>query len=193
MNTSNTMPPEPTKAPKHYLIEQLKGNQHWFFGLGIGLIVIGILAVIFSTASTLISVVTLGFLLVIAGVAEAAKAFNMHRWHGYFWGHVVWGLLLIIAGVIIVANPVNNAILLTLMWAVIFMISGVVRIFTAFYNHAPHKGWMIFNGLVSILLGALVLWQWPVSGLWVIGLFVGVDLMVSGWSLLMISSLAKKA
>lgn len=172
-------------------MQQLKENQRRFFWLGVSLIILGTLAVIFSTVSTLVSVIYLGAFLVMLGFFEGAKAFNMRLWKGYFLLHIVMSILFMVAGIFMIMNPLENAVMLTLFWSIFFVIAGIVRIVTAITHHVPHQGLVIFNGAINILLGALVFWQWPASGLWVIGLFVGIDVLLAGWSLIMVSSMAK--
>lgn len=174
------------------LFQQLKKNQRWFFWLGIGLILAGIAAITFSTISTEFFVIYFGFFVVTFGVLEAAKAFSMRLWRGYFLLHLFLGIFFGIAGMLMIINPIQNAIMLTLLWAIFFMIAGVVRIITALTHHVPHQGLMIVNGILNLLLGALIYWQWPASGLWVIGMFVGIDVLFAGLSLVMVSSMVKQ-
>ena len=173
------------------LLQQLKKNSRNLFWLGLALVLLGFLAIIFSVISTEIVIIYFGAFLIVVGALECAKAFNMRLWQGYFLLHLLLGIFFIIGGIFMIANPVMNAITLTLLYAWIFMISGILRIITALINHVPHQGWMIASGILSFLLGLLIYWQWPASGLWVIGMFVGIDVLVAGWSLIMISSLAK--
>lgn len=174
------------------LLQQLKKNSRNLFWLGLALILLGSLAIIFSVISTEIVIIYFGAFLIIVGALECAKAFNMHLWRGYFLLHLLLGIFFIIGGIFMIANPVINAITLTLLYAWIFMITGIVRIVTALVQHVPHQGFMIVSGILSFVLGLLIYWQWPASGLWVIGMFVGIDVLFAGWSLIMVSSLAKR-
>jgi len=85
-----------------------------------------------------------------------------------------------------------NAVTLTLLLAFFFAISGIAKIIFALAYDPPHRGWIIFNGILSILLGILIWHQWPVSGLWVIGLFVGIDALFTGWSWIILASTIKE-
>ena len=174
------------------LMQQLKENQRRFFWLGISLIILGTLAVMFSTISTEIFVVYFGAFLIMLGFFEGTKAWNMRLWRGFFALHVLTGFLFVVAGIFMLINPLENAIMLTLFWSIFFMVSGAVRIIAALTQHMPHWGLVIFGGALNIVLGALIFWQWPCSGTWAIGLFVGIDVLLAGWSLVMLSSMVKR-
>jgi uncharacterized membrane protein HdeD (DUF308 family) len=91
-----------------------------------------------------------------------------------------------------VTNPTESAVLLTLLIAMFLVFEGVFRIVAALAARYPHWGWVLFNGLISVLLGILIWRQWPYSGLWVIGLFIGIEMLLNGWSLVMLSLSARK-
>ena len=171
-------------------IKQLKENSNILFLLGISLTVIGSLAVIFAYASTLFSVVYLGILLIIVGFIEGFQSFKLHKW-GNFFLHFFLGILYIIAGFFIISNPTINAITLTLFLAIFFVVSGIAKIIFSFSKQVPHKGWLALNGVLTTILGILIWSQWPFSGFWVIGVFVGIDTIFTGWTLIMLSLAAK--
>jgi len=96
------------------------------------------------------------------------------------------------AGVFIVRYPVANAISLTVLLAIFFAVSGIAKIVFAFSKNIPHKGWLFFNGAITLVLGILIWQQLPTSGLWVIGMMVGVDAMFTGWTWIMLAFAAQK-
>lgn len=171
-------------------IKYLREHASLFMLLGIGLVILGVLAVIYAFTSTLISIMYLGFFLLIGGVFEGVKAFKMNR-AGHFFLHALLCILYIIAGLYLFFNPAINAITLTLVLAIFFIIAGIFRIAVALTKNVPHKTWLLINGIISILLGALIWYQWPISGLWVIGTFVGIDLIFTGWTWIMLASTVK--
>ena len=91
----------------------------------------------------------------------------------------------------VVANPKATAVTLTLLIAVFLIFEGVFRIVTAISVRYPNWSWMILQGAVSLLMGVMIWWQWPLSGVWVIGLFVGIQMILNGWSLVMLGLTAK--
>ena len=89
-------------------------------------------------------------------------------------------------------SPVDSALVLTLLLAVYFMVIGIFRIVASLTMRFPNWGWVLFSGIVSFILGVLTKQQWPLSGLWIIGLFIGIDMIFSGWSYVMLSLAARK-
>lgn len=186
-NSNNRLDIELTPALK----KQLKQNSDWFLMLGIGLVILGTLALIFSFKSTIFSIIYLGALLTIMGFFEGIKALKISQWSSFFL-HLFLSILFVITGIFIISNPLVNAITLTLLLAIFFVVSGILRIIFAFAKNVPHKNWLILNGIITLFLGLLIWAQWPVSGLWVIGAFVGIDAIFTGWTWIMLSLTAKK-
>lgn len=172
-------------------LAQLRENSTWYLLLGIGLVILGTLAVIFSYTSTIFSVVYLGLLLMAVGCFEIFQAFKVSKWSTFFL-HLMLGILFTIGGLFMVMDPTINAINLTLFLAVFFVVTGILKIVFAFAKHIPHKFWLILNGALTTILGILIWKQWPYSGLWVIGMFVGIDAIFTGWTWIMLSLAAKK-
>ena len=173
------------------IMAQLQKNHHLYLGLGIGLVALGTLAILFAYTATLFSIIYLaGFFLAI-GAFEVVQAFKMHFWSKFFL-HAILAALYLFVGGFMLWNPMLNAITLTLFLAFFFALSGFLRIIFALAHDLPHRGWIIFNGIISIVLGFLIWQQWPASGLWVIGLFVGINAIFTGWSLIILASQVKK-
>jgi uncharacterized membrane protein HdeD (DUF308 family) len=172
-------------------LEEFRRNANWFLALGIILIILGTVALGSSIFVTLASMVFLGWLLVIGGAIEAVQAFWQRRWGGFFL-HLLGGVLYVIVGLMIVANPQVGALALTLLIALFFLIAGAFRIIGSLTMRFPEWRWVLLNGVVTFLLGLLIWKQWPSSALWVIGLFIGIDLIFTGWSWVMLSLTARR-
>jgi len=172
-------------------IEQFRHNWGWFLALGIALVIFGAIALGSSVLATLASVLFFGWLLIFAGALEAVQAFWQRQWGGLFL-HLLGGILSVVVGFILVANPVVGALMLTLVLAVFFMVAGLFRILASLTMRFPHWGWVLLSGVISLLLGIFIWRQWPVSGLWVIGAFIGIDLIFSGWAWIMLSLAARR-
>lgn len=173
-------------------LQQLKNNWYWYLSLGIILTILGTLAVIYSVASTIFSVIYLGILLVIFGIIELFHSFKLRKWSTVFL-HFLLGILMVVSGIFILHNPFINALTLTLFFAGLFIISGILRIsISIFGKEVPHKGLLFFNGIASLILGFLLWYQWPLSGLWAIGTLVGIDAIFTGWTWIFLSLKAKK-
>lgn len=151
----------------------------WFLALGVAQIVAGVLAVSFSFSATLASVVTLGVLLLVAAGAQLAAAAWAWDWRGFFLFLLV-GIVYASAGFLMLRQPVFAAEVLTLMLAAAFLVGGTFRIVVASMERFPGWGWVLGNGVLTVLLGLLIWQQWPGAGLWVLGTFVGVELIVNG-------------
>ncbi len=173
------------------LTEEAKGIRKdwgWFLALGIVQIVAGMLAVTFAFSATLASVAMLGILLLIAAGAQTGAAIWARDWSGFFL-FVLIGVLYAVAGFLMLLYPLAAAEGLTLMLAAALMVGGTFRIIFAVMERFPSWGWMLCNGIVTALLSIAICQQWPASGLWVLGMFVGVDLIMNGvtWSVLAVS------
>ncbi len=159
--------------------------------MGFFLIILGSIALTSVFWSTMASVVLFGALLVAAGSAMVLNAFWSAGWKGFF-GELVGGILAAVVGWFIITNPILGAASLTLLLALYFSVSGLFKIASAIIYHLEHWGWLLFNGVVSLALGLLILAQWPVASLWVLGMFLAIDLMVSGWTSVMLSLALRK-
>ena len=165
-------------------IDELRQKWGWLFALGIGLVILGGIALFIMPAATIGTVLVLGWLMVISGVIEAVHAFRVRGWGGVFL-HLIGGVLGILIGLLIVTHPVVGALAWTLLFASFFTVIGVFRTITAIRLNFPHWKWAVFDGVVTPVLG-LIQWQnWPWSGLWYMGLAGGVSLILRGWSYIM--------
>ena len=161
----------------------------WFLFLGILQILAGIVAVSFAFSATLVSVVTLGVVLLVAAGGQIAASVLARDWGGFLL-FLLLGLLYTVAGVMMIRQPLLAAEGLTLMLAATFLVGGVFRVIVALVERFPSRGWVLFNGIVTFILGILIWQQWPGSGLWVLGMFVGIDLIMNGvtWSVLAVGT-----
>lgn len=165
-------------------------NWGWFLALGVLQIVLGMIAVGESFLMTIFSVVMLGWLLIIGGLSSVFHAFMERQWGGFLID-LLTGLFYCIAGFMMVANPGQAAVTLTLLIAMFLILGGAFRIVESLVGDLPHKPWVLLNGVVTFILGILIWRQWPSSGLWVIGLFVGIEMLLYGWSLVMLATAAR--
>jgi uncharacterized membrane protein HdeD (DUF308 family) len=161
-------------------IEEL--HRHWglFLALGIALIVLGVIGISASGLFTLASVVFFGWLLVFGGAAVVVHAFWAKRWSGFFL-QLLSGVLYLIVGWILVARPGIGALTLTLVFAISLVVQGAFRIGAALSTRMDGWGMLLVSGIITLVLGLMIWNEWPLSGLWVIGLFVGIDLIFYGW------------
>jgi uncharacterized membrane protein HdeD (DUF308 family) len=156
-------------------------RKHWGRLLGVGLVLcaIGAVGIVASTFLTVVSVVFFGWLLSLAGVAVLWHAFSAPRWTGVLL-QAAMGTLNLVVGAICIWQPLQGAVALTLLIAASLVVQGIFRLASAFASRVDGRGWLVGSALVTLVLGGMIFSQWPAASLWVIGLFVGIDLLVYG-------------
>src|SRR5439155_2068086 len=162
-------------------IEEL--HRHWalFLALGIGLVVLGMVAMLTAGLFTIVAVVFFGWLLIIAGAGVTIHAFWAKRWSGFFL-QLFSGLLYLVAGWMLATHGELSAIALTLVIAISFVVQGAFRIGAALSTRIDGWDGLLVSGIITLLLGLMIWNEWPLSGVWVIGLFVGIDMFFyGGW------------
>lgn len=170
-------------------IWEVREHRGWFFGLGLVLVVLGIVAIVAAFAATLATVLFFGVLLLIAGVVQIAHALASARWRGFL-AHLLGGLLYALIGGVIVYDPVTAGIGLTLLLAAFFIAGGALKLVLGMQ---AESGWFAFSGLIDLVLGVLVALGLPETGTWVIGLFLGIELLFAGLTLLLMASATRRS
>jgi uncharacterized membrane protein HdeD (DUF308 family) len=171
----------------------LRKNWGWLLAFGILSILLGTLGLGMTFGLTLASIELFGILLIVGGAFQLFNAFQCKGWKSTVW-HLLIALLYIAAGAIMVLDPVLASVTLTLVIAWILIAVGIMRSIMAFQMR-PASGWYwpLISGVVSIALGVMIIAHWPTSGLWVIGLFVAIELILHGWSYVFVALAARKA
>ncbi|HEX7920594.1 MULTISPECIES: HdeD family acid-resistance protein [Bradyrhizobium] len=181
MSTASSSP----ATPPHSLgsgLANLRAKWGWIVALGVIYLIAGVLAFGSVFFATVVSVLFVGAMMIVAGVAEIINAFQFKTWGKFlFW--LLLGALYVVAGFITFENPLLAAATLTLFLGIALVVSGIVRIFLAFgMNSAAPWGMVAISGLITLVLGAMILARWPVSSLYVLGIFLSVDLICAGVS-----------
>jgi uncharacterized membrane protein HdeD (DUF308 family) len=160
----------------------LKAKWGWIVALGVVYLVAGFIALGSVVSATVATVYVVGIMMIIAGVFEVISAFQVQSWGRFiFW--LLLGVLYIIAGFVAFENPLLTAVWLTLILGAALVASGLVRIFLGFNMKAGSPWvWVVISGLITLILGVIILAHWPVSSLWTLGIFLGVDLVFAGAS-----------
>src|SRR5210317_823477 len=154
-------------------LAEVKRNWFWYLLMGIALIVFGTVAIGRTCLFTKVSMIFLGWLMIAAGGTQIVfTCWRGRGWAGFFFD-ILTGVLYAVVGFMIVANPGATAVTLTLLIAMFLMFDGLFRVIGAISVRFPHWGWTVLSGIISIALGVMIWKQWPYSGIWVIGLFVG--------------------
>jgi len=163
-------------------LEPLRAKSGWIVALGVVYIIAGLIALSSIVMATVVSVFVVGIMMVIAGIAEIVNAFQIKTW-GKFLLWLLLGALYVVAGFLTFENPYLAAAILTLFLGVALIVSGVTRIILAFGMQAAMP-WVLvlLSGIITLLLGLIIVAHWPVASLYVLGIFLGVDLLLAGAS-----------
>ena len=167
--------------------DQIAQNRGWFIFLAVLLIVAGASAIAFPILSTFAVEIWTAIAFAVAGVAQTVHAFAARSWGGFLWGLLV-GLLYLAAGVVLWLNPIAGVVTLTVFLAAVLVVDGVFRSILAFQiRPLPGWFWMLLGGIVGIVLGIMIWQQLPSSAFSVLGLLLGINLVFSGFTFLMLA------
>jgi len=173
--TGNTGPHSLAEA-----IRPRRGKWGWIVAFGVISLIAGVIALGSVVMATESAVFIVGIMMLIVGVTEIIAAFSVRSW-GRFLLWLVLGALYVFAGYICLQNPFEAAALLTLMLGIALIVGGLVRIFLATQmKHGTPWGWVVFSGILSVLLGLMIVSHWPASSFYTLGIFLGIDLIFIG-------------
>lgn len=158
----------------------------WYFALGVFLVLLGAIASGMAVATTIFSVVALGWILLAAGAGLVFLSFLTGNWSGFLLT-LAAGALSAITGFAILSAPLSGAAAITLVVGTILVVAGIFRSVSAIIMQFPNWGWSVFSGIISLLLGAILLGSWQTAAFWFIGLYIGIDLIIHGLSWIMFS------
>lgn len=163
-------------------IGETRSKWGWFVALGVLLLIFGGVAFGNLFIATVASVFVVGSLMLVAGIIEIIHAFGVKDWSGFFWW-LLSGLLYAIAGFLAFYNPLLASAVLTFLLAASLVASGILRLWVGLKNReASGWGWIVAAGVVTTLAGLIIAAGWPVNSLWVLGLFLAIDLIFQGWT-----------
>lgn len=186
MSGFNPLPGMPPLSPR------LKPN--WFIGIGIVLITLGAVALVDAIVATLASVVVLGMLLIFSGIAYLGQSFAHRDVPGSrFWITALMGFLYALSGILLIQEPITGSFFLTAFMAGCLMASGVMRgIWAAGNRHVANWWMLVLSAVVSLLTGIFIFVTLPWSGLWLIGTFIGIELIFGGVSAIAFGNALKR-
>ena len=177
---------------RHPLFGELGRHWGWLLAVGILSVILGTVGLGMTWMLTLASVVYFGVLLIVIGVAQLLQTFKAAGWRSTFL-QILIGLLYLAAGIMVVSRPLLAS--LTLTWALGFalIVVGVMRIVVG-VQHRGTSGWGagLVGGIITLLLGLLILARWPSDALWVIGLFLAIELIVNGYTQILVALAARR-
>lgn len=170
----------------HTGMKGLNHNWCWLLTWGILLFALGILAMAFSSFTSVISTIIIGLFILSSGIIILIDSFMSwwERWPGFFL-HLIMGILYAAAGSILIKHPMVGSVSLTLLLGVFYIFLGAFRISSSISLRFPQWKWSLLSGVLALVLGILIIAELPESGLFIIGLFVGIDLVFVGWFYIM--------
>ena len=162
------------------------------FLMGILLIVLGVMAIATPSVAGKWVVLVIGIMLLLAGTVQIVTGLRSEGWSRRL-PPMILGLISLICGIGLVGEPVIGMEAITWIMAVFFIVEGVWKIFTSF-NYRPAVGWiaMLLSGVLTLGLGYLIFSQWPLSGMKAIGILVGVDLLMTGISMVLVAQTMRR-
>ncbi|MCF8032480.1 MAG: HdeD family acid-resistance protein [Desulfarculaceae bacterium] len=174
-------------------IEEIKQHRGGLMVTGIISLVLGSLAILAPLAATMAVTLLIGAVILLQGVIQLIHCFRAKGWSAFVWNLLV-AIVYVIAGGLILARPLLGAVTITLVLAIFFLVEGVVKLGLAFkVKPAPNWKWILFSGIMGVVLGLIILSGWPGDSLAVLGLFLGIDLIFGGWAMIMLAAGAKQA
>jgi uncharacterized membrane protein HdeD (DUF308 family) len=169
-------------------------HAHWklFLAEGIIMMVLGLLAIAVPEVASLAITIFIGWLFFIGGIFRTVSLLQHRTMPGFAWS-LITALLAIALGLILLMRPIAGVLTLTLVLVVFFVLEGISAILLAIEHrkHLPSWGWVLFSGLVDLLLAFLIWDGWPSSAGWAIGLLVGINMVFLGLSLIMTALAAR--
>jgi uncharacterized membrane protein HdeD (DUF308 family) len=178
----------PTSNAKEMLMEtDFKRSWGWLLALGMMFVILGTIGFGMVVGITVASMFFLGVLLLIAGGAQIVDVFKSKKWRGAL-SHFLVAVLYLAGGALIIYDPLLASSLITAALAGVLIVIGLARIWMSMMLRAEKGwGWIFIAGLSALVLGILILLQWPVSGLWFIGLFISIELIICGWTYILLA------
>jgi len=172
-------------------------REHWkaFLMEGILLTILGLAAIILPPLASLAVTIFLGWMFLISGVAGLALTFWARQMPGFWWS-LISAVLAIGAGLILLAQPVQGTLTLTIVIGAYFLAEGVTTIMYALEHRrelSARWSWLLFAGIMDLLIAAIIIAGLPGSALWAIGLLVGINLVIGGTSLIGMALAARKS
>ena len=166
-------------------IDALRENSAKLVILGVILILLGILAITIPLIPTLLFAFSIGWLILLTGIAQLVYAYQARKGGGYAL-RLIAGILGVLIGLLLVFNPIPGVITLSLLLMLFLIVGGIIGIIGGLLiKEIAERGSILFGGIISLGLGLIMWSQWPISAEWVIGLIIGIVIFIQGWTMLM--------
>ena len=168
-------------------IDTVREKRGWFLAIGVASMVLGVIALILPFVASLITAVVLGWVIVVAGVAEGCHAIQSRGWAGAG-GELVSALVQVAFGLLLVVFPMTGKLALMVIASAYFIAEGALRLIRAYQHRGlPGSGWLVFDAVLALALGMLILTGGVIAAANVLGLLVGISLLTGGISMVLIA------
>jgi len=165
----------------------------WSIALSVLLILAGLFAILVPPVSGIAVTLIFAWAMIFSGITHFVFAFKTHTTGGVLW-EILVGAVYLFTGIYLLLHPLDALIALTLILAIYLFFEGVVETIQSFQLRPRHgANWLLFDGIVTLILAVMIWRSWPASTVWVIGTLVGISMIFSGFSRLMLSLAAKRA
>ena len=173
-------------------VGEIRKHSGWFIALGVAFIIGGVFAITAPLVASIAVALVVGWSLIFVGIVQLIHSWSTRDWGGFIW-QVIIGLIILAGGISMIIDPIVATVTLTLLLGLVFIAKGAMQLILGF-RFRPHAnwGWIVAAGVVAIVLGVMILVQWPTSSIWVLGTLAGISLIFSGWSYIMIALAARR-
>jgi uncharacterized membrane protein HdeD (DUF308 family) len=173
--------------------ETVRKSIGWSIALSVLLILAGFFALLIPFLSGIGITLFIGWLMIISGITHFVFAFKTHTTGGVLW-ELLLGAVYLFTGVYLIMHPLAGLLTLTLFLACYLFFEGIFEIVQYFQIRPRHgAGWLLFDAIVTLILAFMIWRSWPASSVWVVGTLIGISMIFSGISRLMLSLAAKRA
>ena len=164
----------------------------WSIVLAVLMTLVGLFAIIVPIVSGIAATLVVGWFFSVVGILHFLFAWKTHSTSGVLW-EILLGVLYLFSGFYLLFHPLAGLASLTLLLGGYLLVKGLMQIVHYFQLQPRHgSGWLLFDGIVSLILAVMIWRSWPFSSVWVIGTLVGISLLFTGFSRLMLSLTARK-
>lgn len=172
--------------------DHIRAAWGWMLALGIIFIVGGVFAILAPFIASLAVATIVAVVFVILGIAQIVQAWRTRSWGGFLWQLII-GVIILVGGIAMYLNPVNAAALLTLFAGAMFLAKGIFQLVLGFrVRPMDGWGWIVLSGVIAALVGLMILFRWPSSTIYTLGILAGISLLITGWSYVMIAMAGRR-
>lgn len=175
----------------HDIDDKIRRSLSWLTALGVLMMLLGIAAIAEPFIATIIIARILSWIFVLVGVVRLVHAIQSRQQRG-FWLMFLAALLYIVVGVLLVGNVLGAKLTLALAFGSAILVQGILEVIAAFQLRPEDGwGWILFSGIVAIILGILILYRWPLNAGWLLGFFSGISFLFTGiWMIMLPQSIS---